>query len=93
MEKHYPKAYADIIYPAIYQKPYEEPVQLSIFDKNRKYAKTGKDTLDKANVHDDRDEKGRFTQGNKSGRKFTPQNTEDEEEMTLFSDEEISDVE
>lgn len=30
MEKHYPKLYADIIYPAIYEKEYEEPVQLDI---------------------------------------------------------------
>lgn len=87
MERHYQKTYAEIIYPAIYQKSYEEPVQLTIFDKNRRYAKTGKDTLDKANVHDDRDEKGRFTQGNKSGQKFTPkpQDVEDEEELTLFN--------
>lgn len=84
MERHYQKTYAEIIYPAIYQKPYEEPVQLTIFDKNRQYAKTGKDTLDKANVHDDRDEKGRFLKGNDSGRKFAPKEVEDEDELTLF---------
>ena len=27
MEQHYKKLYADVIYPAIYKKPYEEPVQ------------------------------------------------------------------
>ena len=32
MEHHYPKLYADVIYPAIYEKEYEEPVQLSIDD-------------------------------------------------------------
>lgn len=32
MEKYYQQQYADIIYPAIYGKPYEEPVQTSMFD-------------------------------------------------------------
>lgn len=32
MEKHYPKLYADIIYPAIYEKDYEEPVQQELID-------------------------------------------------------------
>ena len=32
MEKHYPKLYADVIYPAIYEQEYEEPVQLDILD-------------------------------------------------------------
>lgn len=33
IEKHYEKEYADIIYPAIYGRKYEEPVQLSIEDE------------------------------------------------------------
>ena len=32
MEKHYPKLYADIIYPAIYEHEYEEPVQQELID-------------------------------------------------------------
>lgn len=32
MEKHMQKQYANIIYPAVYGKAYEEPVQLDIFD-------------------------------------------------------------
>ena len=32
MEKHYPKLYADIIYPAIYEKEYEDPVQQELID-------------------------------------------------------------
>lgn len=89
MEKYYAKVYADIIYPAIYQKPYEGDVQLSIFDKNRKYAKTGKDTLDKANKATGRDEKGRFIQGNEEGQKFTAKPGKDVSQVRIFDDEDI----
>lgn len=41
MEKHYPKLYADIIYPAIYEKQYEEPVQQSMFDDDNLQPDTG----------------------------------------------------
>lgn len=89
MEKNYQRVYADIMYPAIYQKPYEEPVQMQFGDTGRKYAKTGKDTLNKANKQDDRDDKGRFAQGNKSGQKFTARDRgEDPNQMSLFDDEE-----
>lgn len=33
IEKHYPKLYADVIYPALYNRDYEEPVQLSMEDE------------------------------------------------------------
>ena len=90
MEKNFQKMYADVIYPAIYQKPYEEPVQLTIFDKNRKYAKTDRKTIDAANKHDDKDDKGRWTTGNTSGVKFAPSDkqTQDPNQMSLFDDEE-----
>ena len=32
MEKHYKKMWADVIYPAIWDKKYEEPIQLSLDD-------------------------------------------------------------
>lgn len=47
MERNVKKAYADIIYPAIYGKKYEEPVQLSIFDKDA--LDTSKQTVDTSN--------------------------------------------
>lgn len=47
MEKHMAKAYAEIIYPAVYGKAYEEPVQLSIFDKDTLSDDT--DTIDVSN--------------------------------------------
>ena len=90
MGKHYKKAYADIIYPAIYQKEYEEPIQLDIFDTNRKYAKTGKDTLDKANAQTGRGDKGKFTSGNEFQFKSKEGNsdTTDIDQMSLFVDDE-----
>ena len=90
MEKNYQKAYADIIYPAIYEKPYADNVQITAFDSNRKYARTGKDTLSKAIGADkDRDEKGRFAKGNTSGVRFSP-DKEDEvdiNQISLFDEE------
>lgn len=33
MKQHYPRLYADVIYPAIFEREFEEPVQLDILDK------------------------------------------------------------
>ncbi len=88
MEKNYKKAYADVIFPAIYGKEFEEPVQLSFDDKNRKYAKTSKDVLNKANKqYGDRNQKGQFTKGNQSGYKYTTNNNKDLDQISLFDDE------
>lgn len=67
MEKNYQKAFADVIYPAIYQKPYDKDIQMTMFDTNRRYVKTGKDTLGRAidQGSSDRDEKGKFTKQSK----------------------------
>lgn len=67
METHRQKDYADIIYPAIYGKKYEEPVQLSIEDKDE--LDTDKETIDKSN--EEGRTRGQFKPGNKLGRKFT----------------------
>ena len=48
MQKHYPKLYSTIIYPAIYQKEYEEPVQMDVFDDETEVV-TDKDTIDLSN--------------------------------------------
>lgn len=82
MEKYYQKQYADIIYPAIYGKPYEEPVQIGMFDKGDELD-SEEDTLDKSN------EFGRtstqFKKGNKQGLRFASKNDEIEgqEEIDL----------
>ena len=51
MEKHYERLYKKIIFPAIFQKPYEEPEQLEIDGVNSDELDTDTDTIDKANVH------------------------------------------
>ena len=66
MEKHYNKLYADIIYPAIYGKDYEEPVQLDMFDDDT--LDTDVDTIDKSNEY--ARTKNQFKQGNKDGVRF-----------------------
>ena len=68
MEKHYQKLYADIIYPAIYGKKYEEPVQIDMFDDST--LETDTDTLDKSNEY--ARTKNQFKQGNTQGVRFAP---------------------
>jgi hypothetical protein len=56
MKKHKERLYADIIYPAIYGKKYEEPVQQDMFDDE---LATDEETIDTSNA--EAREKGRFT--------------------------------
>lgn len=49
MEKHYPQLYADIIYPAIYDKPYEDEVQQDLFNKDDLTTNADNDVVDTAN--------------------------------------------
>lgn len=89
MQQNYQKLYADIIYPAIYQKPYEDGVQLGMFDdENGDELKTDTDTINKANVHVDRDDAGRFTTGNKQGIRFAPSKT-DKNQVEFDVDDEV----
>lgn len=64
MEKHYPKLYADVIYPAIYEKEYEEPVQLGIddMDNTNDELATSEDELDISNKW--AKTRGQFQKGN-----------------------------
>ena len=62
MEKHYERLYQRIIYPAIWKKEYEEPVQLSLFDDEEDQLETDTDTIDKSNIH--AKTKNQFKQGN-----------------------------
>lgn len=66
MEKHYPKMYYDIMYPAIYGKKYEEPVQLSLDDTDELMTDT--DTVDAANDYNK--ERTKFQKGNEQGIRF-----------------------
>ena len=83
MELHYPKMYADIIYPAIYEKEYEEPVQLTFGDEEDELV-GDKETIGIANEIGRT--RGQFKQGNTQGIRFASkpksiqQSFEDEEE-------------
>ena len=60
MQRNRQKMYADIIYPAIYKKKYEEPVQTSMFDSDT--LETDKETIDISNEQGRTS--GQFKQGN-----------------------------
>lgn len=60
-EQHRQKEYADIIYPAIYNKEYEEPIQLSLDDKDE--LDSEETLLNKAN--EEGKARGQFKRGNK----------------------------
>lgn len=72
-QKNMQKAYTDIIYPAIYGKEYEEPVQLSIFDKDD--LDTDETTIDKSNQYSRTSTQ--FKKGNTQGVRFAPNNSND----------------
>lgn len=76
MEKHYQKLYADIIYPALFDRDYEEPVQLSIDDaEGDTNLHTDNDTLDKANKFNQ--DRTKFQKGNQQGVRFANDDTND----------------
>lgn len=77
MKDHYQKAYADIIYPAVYGKKYEEPVQLTFDDSDE--LKTDTTDIDVSNKY--AKEKGKFKKGNISGIRFEPE--EDKNQLKI----------
>lgn len=70
MRKNYPSLYSDIIYPAIFNEEYTQPVQLDIetSDAPDKELKTDTDELDIANKW--ARTRGQFSKGNDSGIRF-----------------------
>lgn len=88
MEKHYPKMYADIIYPSIYGRPYEEPVQLAIDDADSLIDDNDTDTLDAANEYNK--ERTRFQKGNEKGIRFASKDPEpDEDQLQIENEDDI----
>ena len=72
MEKHYQKLYADIIYPAIYEKEYEDDVQLSFDDIENDNLIDDSEQIDISNK--EAKTRGQFKPGNQSGVQFTAKN-------------------
>ena len=79
METHYPKMYADIIYPAIYGEEYQEPAQTSMFDDDT--LDSDSDTLSAANRW--RQQSTRFQKGNDSGIRFAKSNKELDDQLPI----------
>lgn len=73
MEKNYKKLYADVIYPAIYDKKYEEPVQLDIDSLDNDELDTTSYMVDKSNKY--ARDKNKFQVGNKW--RFQPKQNKD----------------
>lgn len=69
MEKHRQSQYVRIVYPAIYGKKYEEPVQTDIFDTEDELSSEQSD-IDIANKS--ALERSRFQKGNTQGVRFAP---------------------
>lgn len=87
MEKHYKKLWADIIYPAVWDKQYEEPVQLDIDTLDIDDLDTSSDMIDKSNVY--AKDKNKFKPGNTQGIRFTSKPSRDERNLiTMIDDKE-----
>lgn len=87
MEKHYKKLWADIIYPAVYDKKYEEPVQLDIDTMDQIELDTSSDVIDQSNI--EARDRGKFKVGNKQGIRFAPK---DNKNPSIFDSEELEEV-
>lgn len=86
MQQHYKKLYADIIYPAIYGKPYEEPVQLTFDDiDDNDTLSSDKDTMDQAVNYNQ--QRTRFQKGNTQGVRFASNNNVENDQIPLIDDE------
>ncbi len=79
MERHYPKMYADIIYPAVYGRSYEDDVQLSIDDTDNLISDNDTDTMDAANRYNQ--DRTKFQKGNENGIRFAPNEPEEDEDQ------------
>ena len=79
MQRHYPKMYADIIYPAIYGEEYVEPVQTTFDDTDE--LKDTSDVIDQANI--ERKDSTKFKPNNQSGVQFARKDASDEDQLVL----------
>lgn len=78
MQEHYENLYADIIYPAIYQKEYKEPTQQTIFDTDE--LETDTELIDRSNAAGK--VRGQFKPGNEY--RFQPTEKPDKNQQTIF---------
>lgn len=84
MEKNQKRLFAEVIYPAIFQKKYEYSYQLSIFDKDNTQLPSDKDTIDTANKQGADDT--RFKKGNTQGVRFASNGAKDDNQIKMNID-------
>lgn len=77
IQDHYERQYAEIIYPKLYGKEYEDDVQLSLFDKDE----LDNDDIDAA--IDAGATRGQFKKGNQSGIQFAKEPVSDDDQIEL----------
>lgn len=83
MEKHYKKLWADVIYPAVWDKKYEEPIQLRLDDiDDIDQLDTGSETIDKSNTY--ARDKNKFKKGNTQGIRFAKKENDKEKNYSIF---------
>ena len=75
MEKHKQNLYARVMFPAIYGRKYEEPVQQSMFDTDDDTLGSEQNDIDVANQ--DATKRSRFQVGNTRGYRFAPKDNID----------------
>ena len=81
MEKHYNNMYVKIIYPAVYDKEYEEPVQLDIDSMDKDELDTDSSTIDKSNIY--ARDKNKFKKGNVQGIRFAPKEDPNKKQLNI----------
>lgn len=81
MEKHYPQLYAEIIYPAVYDRPYEDSYQTDILNKDNLSADETEDNV-VASANKWAKTRGQWQKGNEY--RFRPNNN-DEQQFDLDS--------
>ena len=86
-EKNMKKEYANIIYPAIFGKKYEEPYQLALDDPSYNRARSSQRLIKQINKQQGQGNK--FQKGNQGGVQFAKKDADDviDGQMSLFDDE------
>lgn len=77
IKDHYEKSYTELIYPQLYGREYEDPVQLGLFDKDE----LDNTDVDQANQYGST--RTRFKKGNQSGIQFTKNEVPDDDQIEL----------
>lgn len=85
MKTHYEKLYANVIYPAIYKKKYEEPVQTNLDDTEEEELATSEQDIDTSNEYGRT--RTQFKKGNKQGIRFA-KSKKDPDQIDLIIDDE-----